>query len=186
MELLAPEKCPDKRTAEIRERAVGSKDRLSHPVSQPDADWALGLVISGFFFLFQGTILLDLGPCGVFKKIYFLAKYELPRTRNPRRGESKAWAGCVLHLCGKQSTLLLFSQVFLLVWKVTRAVLINIWGCQVPVEGWREVGPRKGRWFGSQRGRTGSGPGPVWLSHLSYGSRLLTGMNVLWNIYCPV
>lgn len=49
----------------------------------------------------------------------------------------------------------------------------------MPVEGWREVEPRKGRLCGSQRGRTGSGPGPVWLSHPSYGSRLLIGMNVV-------
>lgn len=48
----------------------------------------------------------------------------------------------------------------------------------MPVEGWMEVRPGKGRQCGSQRGGRGSGPGPVWLSHLSYGSRLLTGMNV--------
>lgn len=49
----------------------------------------------------------------------------------------------------------------------------------MPVEGWKEVGPRKGRWCGRKRSRTGSSPDPVWLSRLSYGSRLLIGMNVL-------
>lgn len=61
-----------------------------------------------------------------FQANYFLPEYEHPRDRSPRRGESKARANCVLHLCGKQSTLLLFSQVLLLVWKVTGAVFMNI------------------------------------------------------------
>lgn len=123
----------------LREGVAGSKDTLSHTLSRLGAGWALGVVILVFFSLLRCNIKrFKTFKTFKFSSNYFLPEYGHPRARSPRRGESKGCASCVLHLCGKQSTLLLFSQVFLLVWKVTGAVLMNIWGCQLPVEGWRE------------------------------------------------
>lgn len=155
------------------EGVVGGRVRLSHFTRCWSSFWVCW---SWVFALLRHNLIR-------FKANYFLPECE-HYTWKPEAGKSTACSSCVLHLSGKQSTFLPCRGVFACL-ESNRSCAHQYLRPSSACEGWGEGG-HAGRQCRSWRGRAGSSPCPAWLSPLSYASRLLIGMNVLWNIYCPV
>lgn len=186
MELLATKKCPSKCTTEIKGGSCGGQRQAFMP-SHSTRQWSSFWVWLSWLFALKKCDIKRFKTLWGLEANYFVRKCEHYTQKPEPPEEAKAKHVVAVFCTSLESRAPFYSfTVFLLIWKVTRALLMNIWDSRVPLKGWREGGPREGSRCGSQRGRTGSGTDPVWLSRLSCVSRLLIGMNVLWNIYCLV